>query len=130
MQSLFHVLGDWFMIGFTFYAPQLFQFSSKVQVSVQFFTFFHFHLLKQQNSIDNKFFVFVLLKTRSDLLAWMGVIHLYLQILQNFMCFILNSRFWFVHIPFISMLKFQSIAQFPVGHLPQSIIPVFLFLLS
>ena len=30
---------------------------------------------------------------------------------------ILSERFWFVRLPFGSMVKFQSLAQFPVDHL-------------
>ena len=44
------------------------------------------------------------------------VIRLCFKILQNFMCLILQDRFWFVYIPFFHMFKFQFLAQFPVMH--------------
>ena len=43
---------------------------------------------------------------------------LYLKISENLMHFILQEGFWFVHIPFYSMIKFQFLIQFPVDHLP------------
>ena len=45
------------------------------------------------------------------------VIHLYVKIPENFLRLIFLDRFWFVHIPFRSMVKIQSLAQFPVDHL-------------
>ena len=42
---------------------------------------------------------------------------MYLEIPENLMCLLLKDRFWFVHIPFGSMIKFQSLAQFPADHL-------------
>ena len=34
---------------------------------------------------------------------------------------ILMEGFWIVHIPFGSMVKFLSFAQFPVDHLPHKV---------
>ena len=42
---------------------------------------------------------------------------LHLKIPENFLRLILQDGFWFVYIPFGSMVKFLFIAQFPVNHL-------------
>ena len=38
-----------------------------------------------------------------------------------FVLFFLEDRFWVVHIPFVRMVKFQFLAQFPVDHLAHPI---------
>ena len=50
------------------------------------------------------------------------VIRLYLKIPENSMSLILQVGFWLVHLPFSSMVKFQFLAQFPVGHSPPPLI--------
>ena len=61
--------------------------------------------------------------------AWMTASHprspglfltSYLKIPENFVCLILQDGFWFVHVPFGSMIKFQFLAQFPVDDSPPS----------
>ena len=47
----------------------------------------------------------------------MLVICLHPKIPENFMRLILLEEFWFVHISFGSMVKFQFFAQFPVDFL-------------
>ena len=37
----------------------------------------------------------------------------------------LQDGLWFVHIPFVSMVNFQFLAQFPVGHLFTQMCAVF-----
>ena len=65
------------------------------------------------------FFFFFLIIARSVLVA---EICLYLKIPENFMRLILLERFWFVHIPFGRMVKFQFLAHFPVDQLSHPII--------
>ena len=45
-------------------------------------------------------------------------IHLYHKIPKKFVCLILQDGFRVVHIPFVCMVNFQFLAQFPVDHLP------------
>ena len=42
---------------------------------------------------------------------------LYLKIPENFVSFILQDRFWFVHLPFGRIVKFRFLAQFQEDHL-------------
>ena len=35
----------------------------------------------------------------------------------------LQDRFWFVHIPFSSTVKFESLAQFPVDYFSHPVMP-------
>ena len=77
------------------------------KLSFFFFFFFLFFFL----------FSFVcLINTPFDLLAGI-VIRLSLRIPENFINFIRWDGFWFVHIPFDSMVKIQSLAQLQVGQL-------------
>ena len=50
------------------------------------------------------------------------VICLYLEISANFVRLVLKKGFWFVHIPFGSIVKFQFLAQFSVDHLHQPVV--------
>ena len=45
---------------------------------------------------------------------------------REFVLYILLDGLWFVHIPFGSMLTFLFLAQFPVDHLPHSVVPCFI----
>ena len=54
------------------------------------------------------------------------MIGLYLKIPENFMHLILLDGFWFVHIPFGSMVKFQFLAQFSVDHLSYTVVSSFI----
>ena len=54
---------------------------------------------------------------------------LYLKILENFMCLILQVAFWFVHILFVNVVKFLFLAQFPLNHLPNPVMSSLVFLL-
>ena len=51
-----------------------------------------------------------------------------LNIIGNFVHFILLDRFGFVQIPFGIKVKFQSLAQFPADHLLYPVIPSLLLL--
>ena len=42
------------------------------------------------------------------------LITLYLRIPEEFVRLILQDRFWIVHKPFVRMVKFKFLAQFPV----------------
>ena len=69
-----------------------------------------------------------LVNTWSDPLAgiWWSIC-LYLKIQENFMCLILQERFWFVYIPFGSMVKIQFFALFPMNHLPHPVMSCLIF---
>ena len=42
------------------------------------------------------------------------MIRLYEKIAENFLRLILQDKFWVVHIPFVRMIKYQFLEQFPV----------------
>ena len=67
--------------------------------------------------LQNKkfFFVFSLIKTRSSLLGESRRSACFLK--DNFIDYILQDGFYFVHIPFFSMVNFLYFAQFPVDNL-------------
>ena len=65
---------------------------------------------------------FLLIITISGLLAEIRWECLYFKIPGNFMRFILQNGFWFVRVPFGSMVRFQFLAQFPVNTFPIIII--------
>ena len=46
---------------------------------------------------------------------------------QKILCLILQNLFEFVHVPFVSMIKFQFLAQFPVDHLSHSVVSSLIF---
>ena len=50
------------------------------------------------------------------------MIRLYLKIPEELASLILQDRFWVVHIPFIRMVKFRLLAQFPVDHLTHPVV--------
>ena len=72
---------------------------------------------------------FLLIITRLGLLAgiWWSLCILKSQ--RILMRLILWNGFWFVHIPFGSMVEFQSLAQFPVNHPSSPVVPSFVLLL-
>ena len=57
------------------------------------------------------------------------MIRLDLKVPENFLSLIFLDRFWFVHTPFVSMVKFELLAQFPVGHLSHPVVPSLVFFL-
>ena len=38
------------------------------------------------------------------------------------MCLILQDGFWFVHVPFVNMVEFQFLTQFPMDHLSHLVV--------
>ena len=46
----------------------------------------------------------------------------YLKVSEGFLRLIPQDRFWVVHIPIVSLVKFRFLAQFPVEHLPHSVV--------
>ena len=58
------------------------------------------------------------------------VIRLYLKIPEQFVRIILQDRFWVVHRPFVSMVKFNFLAQLPVDHLSYPVVFRFILFLS
>ena len=72
--------------------------------------------LKWQKSLHDKFFYFCWLKL--GLVFWPELCGLFVsqKFPENSMDLIFWDRSWFVHIPFISMVKFQSLIHFPVDH--------------
>ena len=52
-----------------------------------------------------------------------------IKIPKNFMRLILEDGFWFMHISFRNMVKFQFLAQFPVDHLPHPVVSSLILLL-
>ena len=57
------------------------------------------------------------------------MIRLYFKIPENFMGPTLLKEIWFVHAPFGFMDKFESLAQFPVDHLSNSVVTSLVFFL-
>ena len=55
------------------------------------------------------------------------MIRLYLKIPEELVRLVLPDRFWVVHIPFVRMVKFKLLAQFPVDHLAQSCLVLYFF---
>ena len=82
----------------------------------RYLSFFHCDPPGQQSRQFLKFSFFVgyykIWSSGRDL-----VIRLYLKILEEFERLILLDRCWVVHIPFVRIVKLQTLAQFPVDHL-------------
>ena len=53
--------------------------------------------------------------------AWDYMIRLYGRIPEKSVCIILQDIYWVVHIPFVRMVKFKFLAQFPVDHFAQPV---------
>ena len=89
-----------------------------------FFSFFQFYsVFRWDSKVHNSawsIFVVVVVVVDNYKVWWSGqdkVIHLYLKIPEKFMRLILQDGFLVVHIPFICMVEFKPLAQFPVDHL-------------
>ena len=54
--------------------------------------------------------------------GWDLVICLYIKIPEEFVSFILQDGFWVVHMPFVHIVKFKFLAQFPVDCLAHPVI--------
>ena len=82
---------------------------------------FSFSLIFKVHYSAGSLFSFLLLITRSDLVTGIRVICLYIKIPEDFLCLIFLNWFYFVHISFGRMVKFQIFVQFPVDPLPNPI---------
>ena len=95
----------------------VFQFSSKVEVLTFLFTFFQFYSVVNRdcevhNSVSSLFFFLI-----DYYEVWSSGHGLYVKILYEFVCLILQERCWVVHIPLVRIVKLKFPAQFPVDHL-------------
>ena len=108
-----------------FHDSQFFQSPSKVEVLKPLFASFQLYSVvcrdnKVHNPASSLFFA-------DYCKVWSSgrdyVICLYLMIPEEFVCVILQDRFWVVHIPFVRMVKLQFLAQFPVDHLDAPVVP-------
>ena len=104
-----------------FQVPQSFQFFDKIHLFVEFFAFFHCYSMvcytgKVHKVVNSSLFV-----NKSGILhdAFVSQSH------REFF-----DRFWFVHIPFIANVKFQSHAQFSIDYPPHSVLPTSVFVLG
>ena len=114
-----------------FNVPPCFPFLGKVEVLISLFAFFQFYFVvsrddKVHNSASSLFLVDYYEGWSSDRDL---VIRLYLKIGEEFVCLILQDRFWVVHVPFIRMVKFQFLAQFQIDHLTYPVKLLLLLLL-
>ena len=109
-------------ITITFMFHSFFQFPSKIEIFTLLFTF-NFTLwsvgnTKVQNSASSLFVdYYKIWSSGRDL-----VIRLYLKIPEEFVCLILQDRFWVVSIRFVRVVKLQFLAQFPVDHLAHPVV--------
>ena len=93
--------------------------------------------------IFSLFFLFTLCSTETVTSSWQqsllffrhvnssgrhSVIHMHLKIPENFMCFIFQNGFWFVYLPFDSMVK--SFVQSPLSPLFHSVMRCLVLLYS
>ena len=70
----------------------------------------------------------MLINTKFDLLTRIRL-SISISKSERILCFLFEDRFWFVHILFICMGKFQSLVQFPVDHLSHPVVPSLVLLL-
>ena len=110
-----------------FSVPQLFRLSVKIQVPVYLFGFLSFSLQSARTTKSIQWlvlFFFLLIDTRSIFFSW-----IYLKVPENFMGPIFLNRFWGELITFISLVIFQSFAQFLLDHLSYPVMSFLVFLL-
>ena len=81
--------------------------------------------------VDSLFFSsFFFITITRCLVFWPGLGDLFVsQNPKEFILLILQDRFWFVYIPFCSMVKFQFVAQFPVIPLHHPVMSSFVLIL-
>ena len=94
----------------------IFPVSGRIQVFVYLFDFFPFHTM-----IDGKFLLF---NSRSNFLVWTRC-SVCISKFQGILC----TSFRCVKIPFVSIVKLESLAQFSLDHLLYSIMLSLMFLL-
>ena len=61
--------------------------------------------------------------------GWDQVICLFLKISEKFVRLILEDRFWLEHMPFVRMIKFKFLLQFPVDYLAHLVVSSLILLL-
>ena len=94
------------------HVPQVFYFFGKIQVFVNVFAFLYFHSLvrwKSKSTRQQVFFFFLFLFFFFFFFCSFATT-LNLKILENFAYLIFKEGFWFVHIPFCRMVKFQFLS--------------------
>ena len=85
---------------------------------VQLFAFFHFHTRIVKSAIW--LVVFISWWLTLGLVFWPGLGDPFIsQSPREFYAFHFLERFLFSHKPFVGMMKFQFLVQFPVDYLPQ-----------
>ena len=58
------------------------------------------------------------------------MIRLYVKIPAEFMCLILQDRFWFVQILFVRKVKLKFLAPFPVDHFTHPVVSCLILFLG
>ena len=111
------------------HVPQFLPFLSKFEVLIFLYAFFQFYsVVCRDSKVHNSacsllfffFFFFDYLKVWSS--GRDKMICLHLKIPLESVRLILQDRFWFAHIPFGSMVKFQFLAQITVDLLPHPVV--------
>ena len=95
-----------------------------------FFTLFCYYFVVHWNDKiheTSSSFFFIITSTISISSDLDVVIRLFLKVPENFICLILLNGFSLVHIPFGRMVKFYSLAQFPVDHFSHPVLLYTLF---
>ena len=84
----------------------------------KYFSTFHFHSVVHRDRNFHYLASSVILVNYD--FVWFSycdsMIRFYLKIPANFMHLLFLDKFWFMHIPFVSMVKFLFLALFPVDH--------------
>ena len=91
-----------------------------------YFTFFSLLSAEAAKSTTRQVFIFFLAITRSGRLTEIRWFFLYLKIPEHFVRLILQDWFRVVHLPFIRMIKFKYLAQFPVDPFPHRVVSSFI----
>ena len=85
-----------------------FRFSGKFLILISPFAFFQFY--PQKSTIRQVFILStIILSGHQAEIRW--------SVFLSQKCLILQDGFWVLHIPFVHMVKFKLLAQFPVDHL-------------
>ena len=108
-----------------------FQFPCKVKVFVLLFIFFRFYSMvsrvsKVHNFTSSLFLLIIIRSGRQDEIRWsvcMSKSHWSLCVSFS------RDICWVLHIPFVHMVKFQFLAQFPVDHFAHSVMSSLILLL-
>ena len=106
----------------TFMFHNFLNFPCKSEVHIPIFLFFEFHSVvcresKILNPASSLFLWIIIRSGRLTQIRWSPCIS------KEFVCHIPQDRFWVVHIPFVRMVEFQLLEQFPMDHLAHPIVP-------